>query len=672
MKKVLLVALAVMLSMLLMTCAYAEEGMTTSYLADKKTVYFGHYPQNSTVIKTDKEDVFSFSYLLDPIEWTVLKEDGNQVLLLSKYPLDYQKFNEKKEKQHWANSTLRKWLNSEFVSRAFDTKEAEAILTTEISTGGDTVYSDWDVSAKKTTKDKVFLLSYSEYISYIRNSKIEINDYVDAAGAGKIFTTDDTWWLRTSGKNDEEACFAGHSKIESGWVSDTRCIRPAIWIDKSKVDWNDNPYVKISQAKALAKDGQLTEATAITDKLTEYGEPLYLSVLYRVNYAKQAYENEAYTDAIERYHTAKDYINEHFGKGEDALAPDLINGFEINNRLLDSKYNLAIQTKESGDITKAIGMFTDVGQYKNSMQYLRECFDKAHIQYSWLTRSDAAVNTGLDNGYEKTDPIKNNDPHFGWSLGRFMMSGYTEVKESADGPVFMKTPGDNLILWFDLAENIDALNNNSDLFINNDDNGMDQQFQIAKSDFGKGNLLVRHVDFRNSDSKVQQYTNYLLAHEDTGANTKVEIKEEGTYQVALDYEIAKKSFLRNEYNNYRIYFTFSVRNGSGMFFMFDLTTGSELQDYSRTADGFRIDLANSHSLSVSYVRYALNQDETGLDVRKTGLASDGETLEKVGYYVVTVTNKETGEELTKHVFVGRTADLEEYQAVDESLKKFSN
>ena len=672
MKKAFLVALVVMMSILFAACVYAE-GTATAYLADKKTVYFGHYPQKYTEMKTDKgDDVFSFSFLLDPIEWTVLKEDGDQVLLLSKYPLDYQKYNEKKEKQHWATSTLRKWLNSEFISKAFDAKEAEAILTTEISTGGETIYSDWDVSAARKSNDKVFLLSYSEYKNYIKDSKIEVNDYVDAKGAGKIFSTDDTWWLRSPGKNEEEACFAGHSKIESGWISDTRCIRPAIWIDKTKVDWQDNPYVKISQARTLVRDGQMMEAAAITDKLTEYREAACLSVLCRVNYAKQAYEKEDYTETITRYRTAKDYINEHFGEGEDALAPDLINGFEINSRLLESKYNLAIQAKEAGEIKKAIEMFTDVGQYKNSMQYLRECFDKAHIQYSWLTRSDAVVNTGLDNGYEKKDPIKNNDPHFGWSLGRFMMSGYTEVKQNADGPVFMKTPGDNLILWFDLNENIDALNNNSDLFINNDDNGYDLQFQISKSDFGKGNLLIRHVDFRNSDSKVQQYTNYLLAHEDTGANTKVEIREEGTYQVALDYEIAKKSFLRNEYNNYRIYFTFSVRNGSGMFFMFDIATGSELQDYSRTSDGFRIDLANSHSLSVSYIRYALNQDETGLDVRKTGLASDGETLEKVGYYEITVTNKETGEELTKHIFVGRMADLEDYQAVDESLKKFSN
>ena len=215
------------------------------------------------------------------------------------------------------------------------------------------------------------------------------------------------------------------------------------------------------------------------------------------------------------------------------------------------------------------------------------------------------------------------------------------------------------------------MNGDESLRINNDNNGLDQEFQFPKHDFGRGALLIRHVDFRGSDSDVQPYFDYLSAKNGTGANTVVKLNEEGIYEVALDYEIEKKAFPLSSYTDYRIYTTFEVRNGSGMFFMFDVTSGAELQDYSRTADGFRIDLANSHSLSVSYTRYALNQDETGLDVRKTGPASDGDTFEKVGYYEITVTNKETNETLTKHVFVGRAADLEDYQAVDESLAKFT-
>ena len=59
MKKAFLVALVVMMSILFAACVYAE-GTATAYLADKKTVYFGHYPQKYTEMKTDKGDAFRF------------------------------------------------------------------------------------------------------------------------------------------------------------------------------------------------------------------------------------------------------------------------------------------------------------------------------------------------------------------------------------------------------------------------------------------------------------------------------------------------------------------------------------------------------------------------------------------------------------------------------------
>ena len=674
MKKVFVIVLAVLFSMLLAACAMADESVASAYLADEKTVFFGHYPQQYSIMPTDRYNASSAEFLLDPIEWIILEEDGDNVLLLSRTALDYRKFNDKKEKKDWADSTLREWLNSEFIDNAFDENEAGAILETEISTGGDMVDSGWEVPGIRTTKDKVFLLSYPEYEKYIKDDKIPINNYVSNKGAAHLIVKDDdTWWLRTTGKNGEEACFAGNGKIESAWISDTRGIRPLIRIDKSKIDWQDNVYVKVIQAKSLAENGQLPEATAITDRLAEYREPAYLSVLYRVNYAKPAYESGDYAEAIVRYSAAKEYIEEHFTDSTATQGLLLIYGFEIDTKLLESKYNVAIQAKENGETQKAIGMFADIGQYRDSMQNLRECFDREHILYTWLTGSDSAVNTGLDNGYEKTDPIDSKDPHFGWSLGRFMISGYTEAEENDNGPVFIKKPGDSLILWFDLAQDIYALNGDDDLFINNDDNGFDLQFRVAKSDFGKGTLLVRHTDSGSSDpEEAARYKNYLHSNLDSVTDTRVEIQEEGTYQVALDYEIAKKAFLKNKYYNYRIYFTFSVRNADGVIFMSDISTGAELRDYSRTADGFRVDLADSGSLSVHCVRYALNPDKTGLDAVEAGPLPDGAVLEEIGYYEITVTGKDTGEELTNHIFVGRKADLEEYRAADESLKKISD
>jgi len=76
----------------------------------------------------------------------------------------------------------------------------------------------------------------------------------------------------------------------------------------------------------------------------------------------------------------------------------------------------------------------------------------------------SAVNTGKDNGYSGSKAIELDDPHFGWTLGRFSVSGYTRVTEDVDGdPVFLKTLGDKVTLWFTLEQDIDNLNGNDKL-----------------------------------------------------------------------------------------------------------------------------------------------------------------------------------------------------------------
>ena len=670
-RKVVLMSLLIGLVIIFTLSADAEVNLSEDVNVVDGCVVFGSYEQWDCHIDERLIDIYNGD---EPIQWIPLDSDGTKVLLVSKYPLEYLQYNKDRIDFTWKGSSIRTWLNAAFINKAFSEDERAAILTTTVETGPEKIDEKWPATPKETTQDRLFLLSYSELKKYLKDDKVELNEYVGPK-SGTIFSDDNSWWLRSSGKKTDEACFVGHGKYESGWLSDWRCIRPAMWIDTSLFDWNNSMYSKLLKADQLYEDKKYAEAYEQLDSLGTYSSSEIISASIRYKYACEAYNNEEYNIAIERMQDLKDYINSHFireGDEEETKQERniMLQFLSVYEGIIECKYQYAVQLKEKGDILAAIDAFISTGQYKDSMVYLRECFDKEHIQYSWLTRPDAAINAGLDKEYSEKHEITGNDPHFGWSLGRFMMSGYTEVKQEGEVPVFMKTPGDSMILWFDLEQDISALNGKKELSINVDKNGSDRQFQIEKSDFGRGTLIIRHVDFRNSVSKPQIYTDYLAAHEDTGANTRIEIKEEGIYEVALDYEVRKDELI-DKYFNYRISFSFEVRNGSGMFFMFDTATGSELQDYSTTADGFRIDLANSHSLSISYTRYAINQEETGLDVRKTGLCSDGDVFEKVGYYVITVTNKETNEELTKHIFVGRNADLEEYMAVDESLSKFS-
>ena len=84
-----------------------------------ETIEFGNYPQDKD--GTEK-----------PIEWIVMKKEGNQVLLLSKYVLDAKPYNKEWEDVTWETSDIRQWLNNEFYTTAFNKAEKAKIQTSLI------------------------------------------------------------------------------------------------------------------------------------------------------------------------------------------------------------------------------------------------------------------------------------------------------------------------------------------------------------------------------------------------------------------------------------------------------------------------------------------------------------------------------------------------------------
>ena len=66
----------------------------------------------------------------------------------------------------------------------------------------------------------------------------------------------------------------------------------------------------------------------------------------------------------------------------------------------------------------------------------------------------------------------------------------------------------------------------------------------------------------------------------------------------------------------------------------------------------------------------MNQSGTGLDVRSSSPASDGAEYDRTGYYEITITNSETKETLTKHIFIGNKGDLADFMDAEPALEKF--
>ena len=276
------------------------------------------------------------------------------------------------------------------------------------------------------------------------------------------------------------------------------------------------------------------------------------------------------------------------------------------------------------------------------------------------------VNTGKDNGYSGNNAIDKDDPHYGWNLGTFVVNGYTRETSSNGTPVFLKNVGDKVTLWFTLTQDINNLNGKSALTISEDTNGYDQLFEIAQTNFKRGTLIVRYTDYEGNTHNPVIYTDFLAANAVTGADTRVQLFEEGDYEVSLDYEIKNNPrqvgpvSVVPTYTNYKISFNFSIRNGNCMVYPFDTVTGTELPDHAITANGFKLDMAKSRYLTIDVKRIVLNVGTDGQlteDVRFNRPAKDNDIYTEEGIYTFTVKNLYTDETTTKTIYVGTSKYL---------------
>ena len=186
-----------------------------------ETIEFGNYPQEED--GTEK-----------PIEWIVMKKEGNQVLLLSKYVLDAKPYNKESKAVTWETSDIRKWLNNEFYTTVFNKTEKGRIQTTLIKNEDN---FETKTSGGNDTKDKVFLLSQKEAETLFSNKKERIakaTGYTQKTGVYVNERTNALWWLRSPG-NGSDAAGTVHW---DGWINsdgydvsyDSDGVRPALYL----------------------------------------------------------------------------------------------------------------------------------------------------------------------------------------------------------------------------------------------------------------------------------------------------------------------------------------------------------------------------------------------------------------------------------------------------------
>ena len=188
-----------------------------------ETIEFGNYPQDKD--GTEK-----------PIEWIVMKNEGNQVLLLSKYVLDAKPYYEEVEEVTWETSDIRQWLNNEFYTTAFNKAEKAKIQTSLIKNEDN---SEYGTDGGNDTEDKVFLLSEKEADTLFSNDEERIAQATEYAQKSGCYVDVDKvawWWLRSPGRSSSRA----DDVVIYGWVHrygydvyDYSCagVRPALYLN---------------------------------------------------------------------------------------------------------------------------------------------------------------------------------------------------------------------------------------------------------------------------------------------------------------------------------------------------------------------------------------------------------------------------------------------------------
>lgn len=283
------------------------------------------------------------------------------------------------------------------------------------------------------------------------------------------------------------------------------------------------------------------------------------------------------------------------------------------------------------------------------------------------------------NGFEKSTAIGSEDPHNDWTLGKFYVSGYTDYIVDEEGcPVFLKVPGDKAELWFLLENELDKCNGRTDVKVEYIQSGSDIYFGTPTiNNFGRGALIIRKTD-KNNNKDRYIYTNYLEASATAGANTRVDLFEEGDYEVALDYQLHyDKPFVfgttTTKTLTYRVFFKFKVRNGDISAFLRDVETNQFITNANVAENGFYIDVANSQYLNLSIKREVLSESLDGLveDTKFTGVAKEGRHYTDEGIYTVTVKNQATGDTLTKRVYVGNGEILKAHMVTGVSISEIN-
>lgn len=172
----------------------------------------------------------------EAVEWLVLEVKDDKALVISKYALDCKQYDTVYDDVTWETSSLRRWLNNDFINSVFSDEEKKMIPTMFISSVKNSIYG---TASGKATYDQVFLLSIPEAERYFSSSSARQCMPTDYAVANRQRPHNPgincDWWLRSPGRDQKFAAFVttAGGVNELGYYVDSPSfiVRPTLWID---------------------------------------------------------------------------------------------------------------------------------------------------------------------------------------------------------------------------------------------------------------------------------------------------------------------------------------------------------------------------------------------------------------------------------------------------------
>ncbi len=175
----------------------------------------------------------------EPIEWAVLGRDGDTAMLISRYCLDSHVYHKDYVDITWEKSSIREWLNKDFLNAAFTWEQQQLLLSTPVLNESN---EEYEIGGGKKTVDKVFCLSIEEARRYYVGDEDRLGALTPALeSTGKVAAPrgNGRWWLRSPGSGGAFAAFvevSGEIVPFGEYVnSDAIAVRPVICIDLNEI-----------------------------------------------------------------------------------------------------------------------------------------------------------------------------------------------------------------------------------------------------------------------------------------------------------------------------------------------------------------------------------------------------------------------------------------------------